>query len=662
MALISSLTLLAVACGGGSTGELPTSSAATTVPPATVGGNPTATAASRPSPTVAPTATAVMISTPTPQSRASATPTVRPDTTSASAITPTASPTGVPTLAPVPTVTQLPLPTTTPTLAPAPTNAPTLVATATPSPTLAPTVAPTLAATSTPEPTPTPTPDLFMELRSTLLWADGDLSADEEIALTALSNLTIHAPEVASRLASYPWLTDDATEHEAQALQHLDYLASRDLELLNTAAGFPWVEDDITESERYALQNIAALAARDTAKAKIVASLPWVSDSVTDPEYGALGRLADFARLDTSLTASLISLSWLADDVLEEERWALRYLKDVANKNLALSKSLAGMDFFVNSVEVHDLVALSSLLKLSASDLDFLVGQDWFSDGLDDEEAAFVSVLGDLAKRLPEQFRGLVDTHFTQSSKVTLPLAGDVTLIGFRPTPFQAFDPALPLIEDSLMAMESFMKVPFPQTEVIVLFVDQFESNPINDFTLALHVGTHLLVVRPEVFQGDFRHTVAHEVAHYYWHSRNAPIWLREGGADFLASYTLDWNGRKTLADRHLDLSARDVRTCAGRGMDSIQELLDLLQIQGAAKHYASPYFLCHYILGEYLLIKLLQTIGPENSNAWTELYLLSESEERAVTEADIYQAFSRAGQSNEFQAVYDRWHGGEFP
>ena len=498
-----------------------------------------------------------------------------------------------------------------------------------------------------------------------MLWADGDLSADEDVALTALSNLTIHAPDVASRLASFTWLIDDATEHEAQALQYLDYLASRDLELLNTAAGFPWVEDGITEFERYALQNIAAFAARDTPRAKIVASLLWVSDSVTDPKYGALGRLADMARLDASLIDSLISLDWLTDDVLEDERLALRYLGEVATKDLSLSKSLVGMDFFVNSVEGHDVVALISMLNLSASDLDFLVGQDWFSDGLDDQEAAFVSVLGDLARRLPGQFRGLVDTHFTQSSNVTLPLAGEVTLIGFRPTRFQTFDPALPLIEDSLMAMESFMNVPFPRKEVIVLFVEQFESNPINDFTLALHVGTHLLVVRPEVFQGDFRHTVAHEVAHYYWHSRNAPLWLREGGADFLASYTLDWNGRKTLADRYLDLGSQGVRTCAGRGMDSIQELLDLLQLQGVAKHYASPYFLCHYILGEYLLIKLLQTIGPENSNGWTELYLLSESEGRAVTEAEIYQAFTRdldAGQTNDFHGVYARWHGGEFP
>ena len=137
------------------------------------------------------------------------------------------------------------------------------------------------------------------------------------------------------------------------------------------------------------------------------------------------------------------------------------------------------------------------------------------------------------------------------------------------------------------------------------------------------------------------------------------------GGADFLASYTLDWIGRKTLADRYSDLGGGQVRTCADRGMDSIQDVLDKLEFQGYAEHAASPYFLCNYILGESLLINLHQTTGPDSPNAWQELYLLSESEGRAVTEDEIHQAFGRdlsGNQTNDFNGVYDRWHGGVFP
>lgn len=461
-------------------------------------------------------------------------------------------------------------------------------------------------------------------------------------------------------------MADDANEHEAQALRFIDYLASKDIELGSSAASFPWVEDDIIEAERYALQNVVAFAAQDTTRAKIIVGLPWVTDEITVPEYNALGRLADIAGKDASLIANLISLNWVTDDITDQEQWALFNLWKVAKQDIALSKALATMNFYTDSVEDHDIWALSSLLNLSTGDLAYLVGQDWFADGLDDDEAAFVSVLGDLAKRSPQQFQEQVDTHYTQSTTVTLPLAGEVAVIGFRPTPFKPFDPALPLIKDSLQAMESFMGVPFPREEVIVLFVDPFEFNPINDFTLALHVGTHLLVTRPEVLQGDFRHTVAHEVAQYYWHSGNAPLWFREGGSDFLASYTMHWNDRRTLADRHTDLNARDVRTGANRGMDSIQELLDLLQVQGLAEHQTTPYFLCNYILGEFLLLELYQTIGLVGTSvAWTELYSISKSEGRAVTDEQIHRAFlgnTSTGQVVDFHAVYDRWHGGVFP
>lgn len=467
-------------------------------------------------------------------------------------------------------------------------------------------------------------------------------------------------------MAAFPWLADDVNEQEAQALRYIDSIARRDIELLNLTVNFPWVVDGINEFERYALQNISAFAARDTPKAKIVAGFPWVTDDITLSEYNALGRLADLARKDAALIAGLVGLGWMADDITDQERWVLFYLGEAAKQSIALAKSIATMEFYTGSVEDHDIGALRTLIDLSASDLANLVGQDWFTDGLDDEEAAFVSVLRDLANRSPEQFQGMVDTHYTRSITVTLPLAGDVEVIGFRPTPFKTFDPALPLTEDSLRAMEGLMNVAFPQEEVRVLFVDPFEYNPINDFTLAIFVGTHLLVTRPEIIQGDFRHTVAHEMAHYYWNSLNATLWFREGGADFLASYTLDFNGRRTLADRHLDLDSRGVRTCASRGMDSIQELLDLLESQGYAKHVTTPQFLCNYILGEFLLLKLYQSMGFDGSNgAWNELYTLAESEGRPITEDEIYLAFYRSSaedQLDEVNALYDRWHRGDTP
>ena len=92
------------------------------------------------------------------------------------------------------------------------------------------------------------------------------------------------------------------------------------------------------------------------------------------------------------------------------------------------------------------------------------------------------------------------------------------------------------------------MGVAFPQKDVLLLFFDPlYEWPAVNDASIAFNIGgRHMLVTRQEVIEGDYRSAVAHVVSHYYWRS-NAPLWLTEGGADFLSSFTLDWNGYRGL-------------------------------------------------------------------------------------------------------------------
>ena len=106
------------------------------------------------------------------------------------------------------------------------------------------------------------------------------------------------------------------------------------------------------------------------------------------------------------------------------------------------------------------------------------------------------------------------------------------------------------------------------RNELILLFLDPMDFQGTGVITLALHVGTHMVVSRPEVFQGDFNHTLAHEIAHYYWGSNNAPLWFREGGADFLASYALDQSDSVSLPERRHALDIGGARSCAIDGID----------------------------------------------------------------------------------------------
>jgi hypothetical protein len=245
-------------------------------------------------------------------------------------------------------------------------------------------------------------------------------------------------------------------------------------------------------------------------------------------------------------------------------------------------------------------------------------------------------------------------------------MAGDVQLLVFRRTEFHPQDPVITQVEAAARAMEGFMGVPFPRGEIIVLYIDPFEFQPVgkSSVTIAQHVGTHLLVTRPEVIQGDYRHALAHEVAHYYWVSGNAPLWLREGGANFLASYALDQSQQEPLEERRQELDAHDVRSCSNLGVETIQRLIDLLAAEGNAKHQDSPQFICNYVLGEFLLLSLYQVMGANGSTgAWSELYLLAESEGRPLNETEIYRTFLKntpADGLSEFKELYNRWHGGD--
>jgi hypothetical protein len=430
----------------------------------------------------------------------------------------------------------------------------------------------------------------------------------------------------------------------------------------------PWVADDMQEDERWGLRGLAELVDWDIDLANRVAGYPWVADGTTETEWRALDGLGELVKADTNLGNLAARYAWVADEISESEKWAIVSLAGIATRDTIFAQDIAKMSFMDAPFRSRDRYALASIRQLMdlPDDLANLTGQTWFSDGLNDEDAAFVAMLADINARAPNQFRDLLNSHYARSATVNLPIAGEVDLTAFRRTPFQRFDDILDLVEDSLRATEQFMGVPFPQKDVLLLFIDPlYEWPAVNDASIAFNIGgRHVLVTRQEVIEGDYRSAVAHEISHYYWHS-NAPLWMREGGADFLASFTLDRNGYRPLPQRKTLLGSDSVAgLCSGRGVENLQYLITLLSEQGYAAHAESSQFYCNYAVGEYFLINVYEALGPEGaSQAWRELYVLAEEKQRAATENEIYQAFLRNTPPEnvaEFNSVYGRWHGGQ--
>ena len=111
--------------------------------------------------------------------------------------------------------------------------------------------------------------------------------------------------------------------------------------------------------------------------------------------------------------------------------------------------------------------------------------------------------------------------------------------------------------------------------------------------------------------QDWFTNGLTQNEAHHYWSSsanQNLPLWIGEGGPDFLATYVSDQFDVQSMDERRRDLSGSYGRVgyCKGRlGIDSIQELLDKLNETGITKHQESSYFGCNYGYGEILALNL---------------------------------------------------------
>ena len=515
------------------------------------------------------------------------------------------------------------------------------------------------------------------------------MNRDEQSALNSLEALAAEDFALAEGVAFLSWIMDGVDRLEAKALTHLSRLAEKDAGLTRTVLGFPWMTDNISEPEAKALQNINALAHRDLSLANNIVSLPWVMDDITETEWGPLASLArlydsgvlppdspvgfrwvadeltepekaalyyldELAEKDSTLGASLISLPWVQDDMTNDERWALRYLSELLDKDRPLVKIFPDMPFLSASFEPHDRYALQSLNDLRdfyPEKYRLLVEQEWMLDGLTDEEAVLVSVLSFQATLGSEEFGKLVNEHYTRSGSINLPLAGEIGSFSLASRQKDLDPETTKQVQEAVRALEDFMGLPFPSGELVVLYGSAGESYSYTtrgtDYP-GRYLGSHM-IVRANLARGsptsDTSRIIIHEVAHYYWSSRIGPPWLGEGGPDFLASYVFDRSYGVSITERrkYFAASPTGVGYCNNLGISTIKKLLDIQEQEGMEKHRGTPLFICNYYLGEYLLLSLHETVGVDPLRAaFKEMYLLAHSEDRPLTEQEIYDTFRR--------------------
>ena len=313
----------------------------------------------------------------------------------------------------------------------------------------------------------------------------------------------------------------------------------------------------------------------------------------------------------------------MADDVNEEERRALWFLNEVARTDTKLAKATVTIP--------------------------------WFTDGLDEEEAALMAILASVVSTSPELYADMLRTRHTQARTVTLNLAGEVNIWIFQNTPFPADEDLSIVIEDTARIGEELLGIPFPTTDVILLIVDRSDKR----YRIwEGHYDTHMQLVR-DGGNGKVYH-LPHEMAHYwFFHPRTGPRWLTEGAAEFIAAYVEDRRGSEELAGKRTNNTSSFSTCFDDYQIENIRHLTVVMRnewdITGSE--------LCLYHMGEYFLHGVSGIAGEEAiMSALGELHVSELGREYDTVEDRIFDVFLKHVPDNrqeKFRTFYRKVIGG---
>ena len=443
----------------------------------------------------------------------------------------------------------------------------------------------------------------------------------------------------------------------------------------------PWIADGgasrsvVLQRQRgYGAENLRTISTIDRQSAVQLLSFPWVvTDDISCEQLSAIGLIREMLEEFPAVAKEVLGFQWVRDDITQAESYALGSIRGIARNDLELAWHVLKSPFMQTPFLQRDAYALDALYLFSVSgpppgivvDADpemgialyegksdmlvRLAGQSWFSDGLDDDDAALLhgiyQTVGDLRE-------ALIEDHYAASTSVALPLTGDMGLAVVRHTPFPSDDKTLETLQESVRIIEEFMGAPLPVGDVTLLLIEPefwtsearaelFRFSQGGGPLRPAYVRGIIMAVNPET--GPLTRTLYHELGHYYL--EKGSIWLQEGLANFLEAYTVAQTGGEGLKERLAYLESSDSR-CA----ENIWE-------------HVNPYRRgqCDYELGEKFLLGMYAALGREAvSAALRELYnraLIFET----LNHDSIYYAFQSnvpLGKEEVFGTAWRRYHG----
>ena len=295
-------------------------------------------------------------------------------------------------------------------------------------------------------------------------------------------------------------------------------------------------------------------------------NLPWVRAGITSSERRAMDHIRALARVDQSMSQRVAGSPWLSDGVAEDELHTIGDLRSLADRHPEIAVQVTTVPDNTSYLIGAALLSLQSILSSDPDRSQQLLSQPWFQDGLTAEEAALIATLRSAAVS-EKAFADLIRGGHVRSETITLPLADEVSLFAVgRSEP--GLDDALERMMVGVTSIEGFMGTPWPNPVVILLqeLVLDLRADPTGPVVGGWYAGDHVVV------RNTSKSITYHELGHYYLHGGIGPQWLFEGGADFLAAFTLRSTGHPySINSTYFRLQAGIADRCAPGGAFDVQ-------------------------------------------------------------------------------------------
>ena len=414
---------------------------------------------------------------------------------------------------------------------------------------------------------------------------------------------------MASSIEKLDWIQDGIDDTESESIQDLLYIAVTSRSVAASIVSLGWVQDGILDVEAEAFRWLNNIGSAEVATS--IVSLGWVQDGIDAVEVEAIKNMSYMSNKDTGVGLSVVSLGWMQDDITETEVEAVRYLGYIANDNAGAAERISKMPFLtaIDPADISALDALSGLAGEREELLQQILAHHSLTAGITDVLTPIVAMLDGVARTNPTLIDTLLDSDSVNLERrsAKLPLTGDVDLAIVRTRPGAAR--SMELLEHSVRTSEELIGKPLPTRFVGLLYEDAVSGG-----FAGTNFGTHVAVLpKYDVDDGSYEaefapHSIAHEVAHYYW-SGNAN-WIDEGIADFMAS---------TIENRR---TKKPVGVTNGPCIyaQTIAELEVL-----APDPDTDDEFGCNYSLGERLFVDIYRAISEDEIwRGLRDLYAMS--------------------------------------